>query len=41
MKLRTYVAGPQDSVYALQAVNLIRSIDLFSTRPVVVVATGP
>ncbi|CAJ1409982.1 unnamed protein product [Effrenium voratum] len=33
----TYVAGPQDSVYALQAVNLIRSIDLFSTRPVVVV----
>lgn len=33
----TYVAGPQDSIYALQAVNLIRSIDLFSTRPVVVV----
>ena len=34
------MAGPQDSVYALQAVNLIRSVDLFSSRPVVVVA-GP
>eukprot|EP00439_Symbiodinium_sp_Y106_P059830 s52_g8.t1 len=33
----TYVAGVQDSIYALQATNLVRSVDLFSSKPVIVV----
>ena len=36
----TYVGGPKDSNYEWQATNLIRSIDLFSTRPLVIVIFG-
>ncbi|CAK9113006.1 unnamed protein product [Durusdinium trenchii] len=36
----TYVGGPRDSTFEWQATNLIRSIDLFSTRPLVVVIFG-
>ncbi|CAE7219870.1 folE [Symbiodinium natans] len=36
----TYVGGPKDSNYEWQATNLIRSIDLFSSRPLVIVIFG-
>jgi hypothetical protein len=36
----TYVAGAKDSKYEWQATNLLRSVDLFSTRPIVVVVFG-
>jgi len=36
----TYVHGKKDSKYEWQATNLVRSVDLFSNRPVVVVAFG-
>ena len=36
----TYVGGPKDSNYEWQATNLIRSIDLFSTRPLIIVIFG-
>jgi len=36
----TYVAGSKDSKYEWQATNLVRSISLFSTRPVVVMVFG-
>lgn len=36
----TYVGGSKDGTYEWQATNLIRSIDLFSTRPLIVVVFG-
>lgn len=36
----TYVGGPKNSPYEWQATNLIRSVDLFSSRPLVVVIFG-
>ncbi|CAJ1365428.1 unnamed protein product [Effrenium voratum] len=36
----TYVGGKKDGSYEWQATNLIRSIDLFSSRPLVVVIFG-
>jgi len=36
----TYVAGKKDSAYEWQAVNLVRSVDQFSSRPIVVVVFG-
>ncbi|CAE8599681.1 unnamed protein product, partial [Polarella glacialis] len=33
----TYVGGPKDSRFEKQGSNMIRSVDMFSTRPVVVV----
>mmetsp|Transcript_149578 Transcript_149578/g.479476 ORF Transcript_149578/g.479476 Transcript_149578/m.479476 type:complete len:511 (+) Transcript_149578:302-1834(+) len=36
----TYVGGSKDSKYEWQATNLVRSISLFSTRPVVVMVFG-
>jgi hypothetical protein len=33
----TYVAGNRDSKYEWQAVNLVRSVDVFSSRPIIVV----
>jgi len=36
----TYVAGKKDSTYEWQAMNLVRSIDVFSSRPIVVVVFG-
>lgn len=36
----TYVAGAKDSKYEWQATNLIRSVSLFSARPIVVVVYG-
>lgn len=36
----TYVAGEKDSKYEWQATNLVRSIHMFSSRPIVVVVYG-
>lgn len=36
----SYVAGRKDSNYEWQATNLVRSVDLFSNRPIVVVVFG-
>lgn len=36
----TYVAGRKDSTYEWQAMNLVRSVDVFSSRPIVVVVFG-
>lgn len=36
----TYVAGKKDSKYEWQATNLVRSVALFSSRPIVVVVVG-
>eukprot|EP00933_Yihiella_yeosuensis_P033782 TRINITY_DN27420_c0_g1_i1.p1 TRINITY_DN27420_c0_g1~~TRINITY_DN27420_c0_g1_i1.p1 ORF type:complete len:729 (-),score=126.08 TRINITY_DN27420_c0_g1_i1:617-2803(-) len=36
----TYVGGAKDSKFEWQCTNLIRSIDLFSTRPLVIVIFG-
>jgi hypothetical protein len=36
----TYVSGEKDSNYEWQATNLVRSVDIFSERPIVVVAFG-
>jgi len=36
----TYVGGQKDSTYEWQAMNLVRSIDIFSNRPVVVTVFG-
>eukprot|EP00929_Paragymnodinium_shiwhaense_P073478 TRINITY_DN37453_c0_g2_i1.p1 TRINITY_DN37453_c0_g2~~TRINITY_DN37453_c0_g2_i1.p1 ORF type:complete len:830 (+),score=186.52 TRINITY_DN37453_c0_g2_i1:183-2672(+) len=34
----TYIGGPKDSTWEWQATNLVRSVELFSTRPIIVVA---
>mmetsp|Transcript_68155 Transcript_68155/g.197566 ORF Transcript_68155/g.197566 Transcript_68155/m.197566 type:complete len:941 (+) Transcript_68155:120-2942(+) len=36
----TYVGGSKDSQYQWQATNLVRSVDVFSSRPIVVVVFG-
>uniref|UniRef100_A0A7S2K2N4 Uncharacterized protein n=1 Tax=Zooxanthella nutricula TaxID=1333877 RepID=A0A7S2K2N4_9DINO len=36
----TYVAGNKASTYEWQAMNLVRSVDVFSSRPIVVVVFG-
>jgi len=36
----TYVGGSKGSTYELQATNLVRSVDVFSSRPIVVVVFG-